>query len=128
MTIRQKDMENRIHAIAWYFANVSKDINKISQDFNISKQVLNQYTKRPQWHRSLDEIGYMGVRKFTKQVTRDIIRDNFADYQKAKTIYLKLKRQGVIKHKLISTTAKSVEKPRMTIYRWSKKFNWEELE
>lgn len=60
----------KIHGVAFYFAHVSRDIEKLAKISKVSEDLLQQWTKNAEWSKSLEVYEYKDVRTFHKTVNR----------------------------------------------------------
>lgn len=60
----------KMHGVAFYFAHVSRDIEKLAKISKVSEDLLLQWTKNTEWSKSLEVYEYKGVRTFYKTVNR----------------------------------------------------------
>lgn len=129
---KQKDLV-RIHVAAIYFAQESRDINKVAEAFNVSAQTIRRWSKEePGWERALrlweskDEASCCVDRTFETQPKRNAKRDTYELFKAAETEYKSAIKRGVASHKLASQTAKKVGKglTRRRVYEWARLYNW----
>ena len=129
---KQKDLV-RIHVAAIYFAQESRDINKVAKAFGVSAQTIRRWSKEePEWERALqlwelrDGVLHRVDRTFETQPKRNAKRDTNELFKAAETEYKSAIKRGVASHKLASQTAEKVGKglTRRRVYEWARLYNW----
>lgn len=122
--MRQKGLEIKIHAAAFYFAHISRDLDDIKNAFGVSESAIRKWEKTPEWHEALDIFGYTGDRNFAAKATRDTARDAGEVFEKAKAVYIAAMLRGEPKHKLATIAGDAVGLPRRRIHDWAKQYDW----
>ena len=69
----------KLHGAAFYFAHVSRDIEKLAKLLKESEDLLRQWTKHTEWNKSLETYGYEGVRTFYRTVSRTSNTTDFTE-------------------------------------------------
>lgn len=119
----------KIHAAAWYFAHISRDVYEIAEAFKVSHDAVRKWAKTPEWHKALDVFKYEGDRTFAKQKTRDTEREQGETFVETREIYLELLANGEKPHRLPRLVAEELGIEGIdarTIYEWAKRYGWRE--
>ena len=124
--MRQQRLLVKIHAAAFYFSHISRDVNDISEVFGVSKDAIYKWVKTPEWQYALDVFGYTGDRSFQRRPRRDTARDAGEVFEKARAAYFKAMRQGVATRRLATAAGDAVGLPRRRIHAWAKQYGWRE--
>ena len=122
--MRQKRLLVKIHAAAYYFSRISRDVHEISEMFGVSKDAIYKWAKTPEWVFALDVFGYTGDREFARKPRRDTQRDAGELFEKARDAYFKAIRDGVSTRKLATVAGAAVGLPRRRIHAWAKQYGW----
>ena len=124
--MRQKRLLVKIHAAAYYFSHISRDVHEISEMFGVSKDAIYKWVKTPEWEFALDVFGYTGDREFARKPRRDTARDAGDLFLKARDAYFKAIRDGVATRKLATVAGADVGLSRRRIHAWAKQYGWRE--
>ena len=124
--MRQQRLLVKIHAAAFYFSHISRDVHEISEMFGVSKDAIYKWVKTPEWAFALDVFGYTGDREFARRPRRDTQRDAGELFEKAREAYFKAIRDGVSTRKLATVAGAAVGLPRRRIHAWAKQYGWRE--
>ena len=124
--MRQQRLLVKIHAAAFYFSHISRDVNDISEVFDVSKDAIYKWVKTPEWQYALDVFGYTGDREFARRPRRDTARDAGEVFEKARDAYFKAMREGVPTRRLATVAGAAVGLPRRRIHAWAKQYGWRE--
>ena len=124
--MRQKRLLVKIHAAAFYFSHISRDVHEISEMFGVSKDAIYKWVKTPEWGFALDVFEYTGDREFARKPRRDTQRDAGELFEKARDAYFKAIRDGVATRKLATVAGAAVGLPRRRIHAWAKQYGWRE--
>ena len=54
----------KIHAVAFYFANISQDLRDIAKATGLGERQIRRYAETSEWQTALDVFGYTGDRNF----------------------------------------------------------------
>lgn len=119
-----KQIEIKIIASATYFAVVSRKVSDIAQKFDVDKRTIRRYSEHPLWHKTLDTIGYTGIRSFDHQPNRDVVRDTDGLYEAAKEAYTEAAERGEPKHRLARIGAQATGVETRKVRDWAKKYKW----
>jgi len=114
----------KIHAAAFYFSHLSRNLDQIASVFEVSTDAVRQWAKTDDWEHALKTLGYEGERTFLRKSTRDTARDNAETFSKAKAAYLAAMRAGQPRHKLATIAGAAVGLPRRRIHAWAMKYGW----
>ena len=120
---RVKPIE-KIRATAYYFVFVSRNLNRIAKDFQVSPRTIKRWAAEPEWSEVLDACGYQGERAFEVKPPRDAERDAGDAFRNARKIYHKAMKAGKPHHKLAAITESKTGIPRRRIREWAKKYGW----
>ena len=118
MTPRSREIH--IHAMAWYFVHISKDVQEMATAFEVSRQTIRNRSKTPAFREALDAFGFTGEIKFGNKAARE----SDPDVEIARQEYNKAIAEGQPR-RAISRAAKSVGKARSVIKDWEKRFNFD---
>ena len=118
----------KIHAAAFYFAHISRELQRIVEIFGVSEFAVRKWAKTQAWENALEVFGYTGERSFITKPRRDTARDNGEIFEKARFVYLQAMRDGQPKHKLATIAGDAVGLPRRRIHAWAMKYSWREGE
>ena len=124
--MRQQRLLVKIHAAAFYFSRISRDVNDISEVFDVSKDAIYKWVKTPEWQYALDVFGYTGDREFARRPRRDTARDAGDVFEKAREAYFKAMCEGVPTRRLATVAGAAVGLPRRRIHAWAKQYGWRE--
>ena len=102
----------------------SRKAGEIAASVGIADKTVCQYVNDPKWHRTLDVLGYTGIREFERAPRRDAAREKGKTYDRAREIYAQLLKDGAPPHKIASRTGEAVDMTPRTVRRWAKKANW----
>lgn len=114
----------KIHAAAFYFSHLSRDLYQIAEVFSVSTDTVRQWAKTDDWEDALRTLGYEGERSFIRKPTRDTARENADVFDTAKAAYLAAMRAGEPKHKWATLAGNAVGLPRRRIHAWAMKDGW----
>lgn len=114
----------KIHAAAFYFSHISRDVHEISEMFGVSKDAIYKWAKTPEWGFALDVFQYDGDRDFARKPRRDTQRDAGDVFEKAREAYFKAIREGVATRKLATVAGAAVGLPRRRIHAWAVQYGW----
>ena len=114
----------KIHAAAFYFSHLSRDLEQIASVFCVSTDTVRNWSKTKAWQNALSVFGYTGARNFSRQPRRDTKRDAGETFEKAKSVYLQALSAGEPKHKLSTIAGAAVGLPRRRIHAWALKYGW----
>lgn len=117
----------KIHAAAFYFSHLSRDLDQIASVFSVSTDAVRQWAKTDDWEGALSTLGYEGERSFIRKPTRDTARDAGETFEKAKAVYLQALEDGEPQHKLATIAGNAVGLPRRRIHAWATKYRWREF-
>ena len=124
--MRQQRLLVKIHAAAFYFSHISRDVNEISDAFGVSRHAVYKWAKTPEWDYALSVFNYTGEREFARRASRDTARDAGDMFNKARDAYFRAMREGVPDRKLATVTGGVVGLPRRRIHAWAKQYGWRE--
>ena len=122
--MRQNRLRVKIHAAAFYFSQISRDVHDIAEMFGVSTDAIYKWAKTPEWSDALDVFGYTGVREFERQPTRDTERDAGKVFEKARDAYFQAMREGVPQRKLATVAGGKVGLSRRRIHAWAIQYGW----
>ena len=125
--VRQQRLLVKIHAAAFYFSQISRDVHKIAEMFGVSKDAIYKWAKTPEWDYALSVFNYTGDREFLRRVNRDTARDAGDVFDKARSAYFKAIAEGVPERKLATVAGAVVGLPRRRIHAWAKQYGWREI-
>ena len=74
--------------------------------------------------RTLNTLGYTGIREFSRSPRRDAAREQDMIYDRAHELYTRLQKAGIPHHKLASLIGEVVKVPPRTIRRWANNTDW----
>ena len=114
----------KIHAAAYYFAFISRDIDEIADAFGVSTDTIRKWEKTPEWENALSAFGYEGERSFASVPKRDTIRERPEELEKAREVYLELLAAGEPLHRLPRLVEEQTGIPRRNVFEWAKRYNW----
>ena len=115
----------KIHAAAFYFAHISRDVREIAEVFDASVwTVRNNWSETPEWHDALDAFAYDGDRHFIHRKTRDTLRENGEDFKKVRDSYLRKLADGVPVHRLPAQVSEETGVSKRRIAQWAERFGW----
>ena len=118
----------KIHAAAFYFAHISRELHRIVEIFDVSEFTVRKWAKTQAWEKALEVFGCTGERNFITKPRRDTARDNGETFEKARKVYFQAMLDGESKHKLATIAGESVGLPRRRIHAWATKYGWREEE
>ena len=124
--MRQQRLLVKIHAAAFYFSQISRDINDIAKVFGVSKDAIYKWAKTPEWDYALSVFNYTGDREFARRASRDTARDAGDVFNKARDAYFQAMCEGVPERKLATVAGGVVGLPRRRIHAWAKQYGWRE--
>ena len=124
--MRQQRLLVKLHAAAFYFSHISRDVNEIADAFGVSTHAIYKWAKTAEWEYALDVFNYTGDRSFQRRQRRDTARDAGEVFEKARAAYFKAMRQGVPTNKLATVAGGVVGLPRRRIHAWAKQYGWRE--
>ena len=116
----------KIHAAAFYFSHISRDLREICEVFGVSRDTIYKWVKTPEWQYALDVFGYTGDREFARRPRRDTKRDAGDVFEKARDAYFQAIAEGVATNKLATVAGAAVGLPRRRIHAWAKQYGWRE--
>ena len=122
--MRQQRMLVKIHAAAFYFAEISRDVHDIAEALDVSKDAVYKWAKTSEWEDALKVFKYNGPRGFARKPSRDTQRDAGKVFEKARDAYFKAIREGVPLHKLATVAGDAVGLPRRRIHAWAVQYGW----
>ena len=115
----------KIHVAATYFVFVSRRLDKIAKALDLSERTIRRWRDDdPEWEKALDACRYTGTRLFKKKPTRNTSRDAGADYEKAKTAYIKARDLGTNKSKLATIAGEQAGVDRRKVRDWARRDRW----
>ena len=114
----------RIHAAAFYFSHISRDLHEICEIFRVSEWAVRKWAKTQEWEHALRTLGYEGERSFITKAKRDTARDAGETFERAKAAYLAAMRAGEPRHKLATIAGDAVVLPRRRIHAWAQQYGW----
>ena len=120
----QRRPVEKIHASAWYFSRISRDIEDIADAFEVSTDAVRKWEKTPEWHKALDVFKYTGDRTFATEPKRDTTREKPEKLGKAREVYLKLLANDEPRHRLPRLVSEQTGIKQRTIAEWAKRYNW----
>ena len=113
----------KIHAAAYHFASISRNIQNIADALDVSTDAIRKWEKTPEWGHALKVLDYTGTRDFEKAKTRDTQRDA-ADFDKVRTAYREAQRQGVANHKLATVVGEKTGVSVRKVRDWAREHGW----
>lgn len=122
--MRQPTLLVKIHAAAFYFSHISRDIRELTKVFGVSRDTIYKWAKTPEWSDALDVFNYDGDRGFQRRPSRDTARDAGEVFLKARDAYFKAEADGVPRRKLATVAGDAVGLPRRRIHAWAKQYGW----
>ena len=131
---KSKDLA-KIHVAAIYFAEKSRDINKIATTVGVSTRTIRRWsTEEPEWEKALQlwengpDTPIHVNRAFETKPKRNARRDTSELFEAAETAYREAIERDVASHKLASQTAEKVGKglTRRRVFEWAKLYGWGE--
>ena len=125
--MRQQRLLVKIHAAAFYFSHISRDVHDIAKVFGVSKDAIYKWAKTPEWNYALWVFNYTGEREFARRASRDTARDAGDVFDKARSAYFKAIAEGVPERKLATVAGAVVGLPRRRIHAWAKQYGWREI-
>ena len=125
--MRQQRLLVKIHAAAFYFSHISRDVNEIALALGVSRHAVYKWAKMPEWGFALDVFNYDGDRSFQRCPRRDTARDAGDVFEKARDAYFKAIAEGVATNKLATVAGAAVGLPRRRIHAWAKQYGWREI-
>ena len=114
----------RIHAAAFYFSHISRDLQKMCEVFGVSASAVRKWAKTAEWDYALRTLGYEGERSFLRNPKRETARDNGEVFETAKAVYLQALEDGEPRHKLATIAGDAVGLPRRRIHAWAQQYGW----
>ena len=114
----------KIHAAAYHFASVSREIQEIAAAFEVSEWAVRKWAKTPEWQKALNTFGYNGNPNFETHPKRDTTREKPKELETVRTVYLQLIDNGVPSHKLPRLVSEITGIDKRRIYEWAKRFHW----
>ena len=119
----------KLHAAAAIFASRNGcSAQEIADILGMPRNSIYHLAKQPEWEQALDDLHYIGGRKFTGEKRgRDALRDASAMVDRAKEIYLTERRAGQKHSRAVNEVLEQLPvKDRRTINGWAKRFDWED--
>ena len=125
-----KNSEIKTILAAYLFAGGTQDATEIARRIGVSVRTIDRYAETRLWQKTLTLCNYQGDRSLQKQATRDPQRDKDTAelVEQARQIYNQLIAEGVPVHKRASTTAEKLGLERERVFRWAKRYHWNETE
>ena len=127
----------RIHVAAIYFAQESRDINKVAAAFGVSTRTIRRWSKEePAWEEAIkawesrrDHTHHVD-RRFETKPKRNARRDTGQLFDDAEKAYKTAIHEGVASHKLASRTAEMVGEglTRRRVHEWARLYHWRETD
>jgi len=114
----------KIHAAAFYFSHISRDVHDIAEMFGVSRDAIYKWAKTEEWSEALDVFGYTGERGFDRQPSRDTQRDAGDVFLRARTAYFKAMSDGVPVRKLATVAGDAVGLSRRRVHAWAVQYGW----
>lgn len=114
----------KIHAAAFYFSHISRDVHEIAEMFGVSRDAIYKWAKTEEWSEALDVFKYAGDREFARQPSRDTQRDAGDVFFLARTAYFKAMREGVPERKLATVAGDAVGLSRRRVHAWAIQYGW----
>lgn len=122
----QRRPVEKIHAAAYHYVCISRDLQNIAKAFGVSPDAVRKWRKTPEWANALKVFGYEGDDAIP---TRDSAREQGEAFENAKKIYIELYRELTAKGETLRRLPRLVEErtsiPRRTIYEWAKRYDWQ---
>ena len=116
----------KLHAATTLFAERKGcSAKELADLLNVPVNSIYHYAKQPEWNESLDLLCYTGSRAFTKETTRDILKENGDTIALAKAIYKQERSDGSNHKKAVTAVVNELGLKRRRVNEWAKKFDWE---
>lgn len=124
----------KLHAAAAIFASRNGcSAQEIADILGMPRNSIYHLAKQPEWEQALDDLHYIGGRKFTGEKRgRDPKRDTGYFVAQGKNIYLTQRRKGQKHSRAVNAVLAHFRKvsipikDRRTINAWTKRYNWED--
>lgn len=116
----------KLHAAAAIFA--SRDgcsAQEIADILNVPLNSVYHYAKQPEWHETLDTLGYTGDRQFTRKTTRDVVKDSGELVAQARGLYTKARLDGFTHKQAVTAVCDELGLKRRRVNEWAAKYDWE---
>lgn len=118
----------KLRQAAWVFTTRTRHPAEIGRAIGVTPRTITEYATDPLWHSTLDALGYIGDRSFTKKSTRSTTETEHANYKYAEYVYRHI--MGIAdfhKRDFARLTEVLTQIPRQKIRRWARQKNWLDL-
>ena len=113
----------KIRCAAYHFARISRSLDDLASAFDVSPSTIRNWEQTPEWHETLDVIGYVGDCSFAAEPNRDTAREKPEAFEAVRAAYIKLFRDGEVPARIPRLVEKETGVPRRTVSDWATRYN-----